>query len=410
MKTVIIGAGQAAIQTILSLRQGGYDGAITLIGDETDLPYQRPPLSKKFMMGEMEKERLYLRPADYYADQKIETLLTCRATAISPADKTVALQDGTQLAYDNLVIATGSRPRQLPLTGIDLAGVHDLRSIADIEALRPNVEAQKRLVIIGGGYIGLETAAACRQKELDVTVLEAAPRVLARVADPFLSAFFTDLHARHGVSIETECQISELVGDGHIEAVQLADGRSIAADFIVMGVGIVPNVELAESAGLTVDNGIVVDENGLTSAPNIYAAGDCSNHPNNLIGHRLRLESVPNAIEQGKTVAAHILGQSSPYHQIPWFWSDQYDIKLQICGLAEGVTASYTRGEGDSFARYHFRDQQLVAVEAVNRPAEFMAGRQMVEKACHGFVFAPDRLTDPSESPKNWLSELKDAG
>jgi 3-phenylpropionate/trans-cinnamate dioxygenase ferredoxin reductase subunit len=408
MKTVIIGAGQAAIQTILSLRQGGYDGDITLIGDEQDLPYQRPPLSKKFMTGEMEKQRLYLRPADYYAEQNIETLLQCSVTAISRTDKTVTISDGTQIAYDKLVIATGSRPRQLPLAGIERNGIHDLRSIADVAAIIPEVQPHRKLVIIGGGYIGLETAAACRQKGLDVTVLEAAPRVLARVADPFLSHFFTELHQRHGVTIETDCQISELAGDGYVEAVNLASGKSIAADFVVMGVGIVANVELATAAGLSVDNGIVVDENCLTSDPDIYAAGDCSNHPNNLIGHRLRLESVPNAIEQGKTVAAHMLGTPAPYHQIPWFWSDQYDIKLQICGLPEGVTASYTRGEGDSFARYHFRDQQLVAVEAVNRPAEFMAGRQMVEKACHGMVFDPDRLVDPSQTPKNWLAELKD--
>jgi 3-phenylpropionate/trans-cinnamate dioxygenase ferredoxin reductase subunit len=323
--------------------------------------------------------------------------------------KTIALEDTTQIAYDKLVIATGSRPRQLPLAGIDQTGIHDLRSIADVAAIIPDVQPQKKLVIIGGGYIGLETAAACRQKGLDVTVLEAAPRVLARVADPFLSRYFTDLHRRHGVIIETECQISELSGNGRIEAVTLANGTSIAADFVVMGVGIVANIELAEAAGLSVDNGIVVDENCLTSDPDIYAAGDCSNHPNNLIGHRLRLESVPNAIEQGKTVAAHILGIPAPYHQIPWFWSDQYDIKLQICGLTEGVTASHTRGDGDSFARYHFREQQLVAVEAVNRPAEFMAGRQMVEKACHGLIFDPDRLVDPSETPKSWLAELKDA-
>lgn len=410
MKTVIIGAGQAAIQTILSLRQGGYDGHISLIGDESELPYQRPPLSKKFMMGELEKERLYLRPAAYYDEQNIETHLNRRVVEIDRASKNITLDSGIKIAFDKLVIATGSRPRQLPLSGIEKHGVHDLRSIADVENIIPDILPNNKLVIIGGGYIGLETAAACRQKNLDVTVLEAAPRVLARVADPFLSNFFTELHRQHGVTLETGCQIAAIDGDGQADAVSLTDGRKIAADLIIMGVGIVPNVELAEAAGLSVDNGILVDENGVTSDPDIYAAGDCSNHPNNLIGRRLRLESVPNAIEQGKSVAAHILGQPSPYHQIPWFWSDQYDVKLQICGLIEGVTDSFTRGEGQSFARYHFRDQQLIAVEAVNRPAEFMAGKQMVEKACQGTVFDPERLIDANETPKNWLAELKQRG
>lgn len=408
MRVVVIGAGQAAIQTILSLRQGGFTGDISLIGEEAELPYQRPPLSKKFMMGELDKERLFFRPYDFYQEQNIDLHLSCRAEAIDRQKQVIEISSGEPLAYDRLVLATGSRARQLPLKGIELPGVYDLRSIADVEHIIPEIKEGRRLIIIGGGYIGLETAAACRQKGLEVTVLEAAPRVLARVADTFLSDFFTRLHRSHGVEIEADCKIEGIKGSDKATGVALADNKGLEADFIVMGVGIVPNIELAEIAGLATDNGIVVDENGQTSDPHIYAAGDCSNHPNELLNRRLRLESVPNAIEQGKAVAAHLLGAPTPYHQIPWFWSDQYNIKLQICGLTDGVTQSVTRGEGESFARFHFQDEKLIAVEAVNRPAEFMAGRQMVEAAYRGHVFDPARLVNPEETPKVWLNELKE--
>ncbi|MEC8029231.1 MAG: FAD-dependent oxidoreductase, partial [Pseudomonadota bacterium] len=326
---VIIGAGQAAAQAIVSLRQGGYEEAITLVGDEQELPYQRPPLSKKYLSGEMEAERLFFRGQEYYDNENVTLKLGCRAMAISTDKKTVTLDDQSDLAFSKLIICTGSRPRQLPLPGAELKNIFDVRTIADIDAMKPAFTPGKKLIIIGGGYIGLETAAVVCKMGLETTVIEAADRVLARVTDPVMSAFYQRVHAEEGVTILTGTGVAGLHGtEGTVSGVELSDGRILEADCVVVGIGIVPNTELAEAAGLDVDNGIVVNDVARTSHPDIYAAGDCTQHPNDLLGRRLRLESVQNAIEQGKAAASDILGTPVAYHQIPWFWSDQYDVKL----------------------------------------------------------------------------------
>lgn len=402
---VIIGAGQAGAQTIISLRQGGYEGNISLIGDETELPYQRPPLSKKYLSGEMEAERLYFRPQEFYDKENVSLYLGRRAAEIDRKAKTVKLDDGTMLPYDALVLSTGSRPRPLPLPGADLHQVYDMRAISDIAAMQPHFTPGKKLVIIGGGYIGLETAAVARKMGLETTVVEAADRVLARVTDPQISAFYERVHAEEGVTVMTGVGVAALVGEGAVSGVELSDGRILPADCVVVGIGILPNVELAEAAGLEVDNGIVVDENACTSDPAIYAAGDCTQHPNNLLGRRLRLESVHNAIEQGKAAAAHILGTPKPYHDIPWFWSDQYDVKLQIVGLSGEHDSTILRGDSDSrsFALFYFKGDKLIAVDAVNRPAEFMLAKKLVPQAAQGAIIDPARLADETISPKELM-------
>ena len=405
MSIVIIGAGQAAIQTIMSLRQHGVKDHIIAIGDEKDPPYQRPPLSKKFMTGEIDKERLFFKPESYYSEQNVNLM---RGTTVSAIDRNamcVVLENGQSVAYKTLIIATGSRPRKLAIPGIDQDNVFDLRSIADVEKIMPLLQTGKNLIVIGGGYIGLETAASASQKGLHVTILEAAPRPLARVADQTISDFYTALHKRNGVNIITNAEIDKIQGDGTVSGVQMKNGDVHKADLIIMGVGIVPNIELAEAAGLNVGNGIIVDENGMTSDINIFAAGDCTYHPNKLLGRHIRLESVPNAIEQAKTIAAKIAGVPVPYHQIPWFWSDQFDVKLQIVGLTDGANTVLLRGNIDeaNFARFHFKKEQLIAVEAINRPAEFMAGRQLVDAAARGLKVDKTILSDETQTPKSWL-------
>ncbi len=402
MHIIIIGAGQTAAQTIISLNQSGFDGTITLIGDEPYPPYQRPPLSKKYLTSEMARDRLFFRPPEFYQTEHIEIRLKTRVDQINPSAKTITCADET-LSYDRLILATGSRARQINIEGRETNHVFDLRNIDDIDRITPFCGAGKKLAIIGGGYIGLETAAACRQNSLEVTIIEAAPRILARVTKPVLSAFFMRLHAEEGVHILTDCTIDHITKNG----VTLAGEKEIAADFIIMGVGIVPNIELAEEAGLAVDNGILVDEVGRTSDPHIYAGGDCTNHPNDLLGQRLRLESVPNAIEQAKAIASDISGAPQPYHQIPWFWSDQYDVKLQIAGLSQNADHHIIRGdiESRSFAIFHFADERLICIEAVNRPAEFMAGRQLIAHAYEtGEKIDPAMLLDETVKPKQWLS------
>jgi 3-phenylpropionate/trans-cinnamate dioxygenase ferredoxin reductase subunit len=411
MSTVIIGAGQAGLQTIISLRQGfgegGYDGEITLIGDETFLPYQRPPLSKAYLSGKMERERLFLKPDDFFSENNISLKLATHVEAIDRHAKTVSLADGATLTYDNLVLATGSRPRLLNLPGRHLKHIFDLRGMDDIDAMQPHFVEGKKLVVIGGGYIGLEAAAVAADMGLQVTVLEAAPRLLARVAEPEISAFYDRIHKAHNVTIMTESQIEGFAGDGTVSGVTMADGSVIDADLVITGIGIVPNIELGEAAGLDIDNGIVVNDLGQTSDPHIFAAGDCTYHPNNVLGRTLRLESVPNAIEQGKAVASAICGAPKPYHQVPWFWSDQYDVKLQIAGVPLEVTHKILRGDDttNSFAWFYFTGDKLTGVTAVNRPAEFMAGRMLIEKSLKDEAIAdPSKLADETIKPKEWLS------
>lgn len=407
MKIVILGAGQAALQTAMSLRQGGFDGTIDMVGNEPFLPYQRPPLSKAYLSGKLERERLFLKPQSFYDDHNITLHLDQHIDTIDVQGSTLSGPNSFQLAYDKLVIATGSRPRQLALEGRDLDGVFDLRGMADIDAMSSAFEPGKKLTIIGGGYIGLEAASVARAMGLEVVVLEAAPRLLARVAEPEISDFYARLHKSHGVELRTDCQISGFQGCQNVTAIGFQDGSHLDTDLVIIGIGILPNVELASAAGIEVENGIVVDELGRTNVPGIYATGDCSLHPNTLLGRRLRLESVPHAIDQSKAVASDILGSAQPYQEIPWFWSDQYDVKLQISGVPDKIDHKVLRGDdtGASFAWFYFTGKKLTGVTTVNRPGEFMAGKQLILKAYRdGHEMDPAALADESVKPKSWLA------
>jgi 3-phenylpropionate/trans-cinnamate dioxygenase ferredoxin reductase subunit len=407
MNVVVIGAGQAALQTIMSLRQGGYEAAITLVGDEAYLPYQRPPLSKAYLSGKMERDRLFLKPDAFYTDNQVTLKLDMRVDSLDAAAKSVKLSNGETLAYEYAVIATGSRPRLLDVPGRQLDNIFDLRGMADIDAMQPHFVEGKKLLVVGGGYIGLEAAAVAAAMGMRVHVLEAAPRLLARVAEPEISAFYTRLHKDNGVTLVTDSQMTGFVGDNAVRGVEMADGSVINADIVITGIGILPNIEIAEAAGLTVENGIVVNEVGQTSDAHIFAAGDCTSHPNDLLGRTMRLESVPNAIEQGKAVASAICGAPKPYHQVPWFWSDQYDVKLQIAGVPLEIDQKILRGDDstNSFAWFYFTGDKLTGVTAVNRPAEFMAGRMLIEKSLKGEAIAdPAKLADEAMKPKEWLA------
>ena len=407
MNVVVIGAGQAALQTIMSLRQGGYEAAITLVGDEAYLPYQRPPLSKAYLSGKMERDRLFLKPDAFYTDNQVTLKLDMRVDSLDAAAKSVKLSNGETLAYEYAVIATGSRPRLLDVPGRQLDNIFDLRGMADIDAMQPHFVEGKKLLVVGGGYIGLEAAAVAAAMGMRVHVLEAAPRLLARVAEPEISAFYTRLHKDNGVTLVTDSQMTGFVGDNAVRGVEMADGSVINADIVITGIGILPNIEIAEAAGLTVENGIVVNEVGQTSDAHIFAAGDCTSHPNDLLGRTMRLESVPNAIEQGKAVASAICGTPKPYHQVPWFWSDQYDVKLQIAGVPLEIDQKVLRGDDstNSFAWFYFTGDKLTGVTAVNRPAEFMAGRMLIEKSLKGEAIAdPAKLADEAMKPKEWLA------
>ena len=400
-RIVVIGGGQAGAQALQSLRQGGYAGALTLVGDEPALPYQRPPLSKAYMKGEMTEERLYFRPAPWYQDQNIEVILSTPAKSIDRANRTVELAHGGHLDYDALIIATGSRPRVLPIKGATLHGVHDLRDLSDVERIRPNMVAGRKMVIVGAGYIGLEAAAVARQMGLDVTVLEMAPRVLARVTSPVMSEFFETEHRAQGVQILTEARLDHLDGnDDKVTAAILADGTRIDADIVLVGIGILPNEELAREAGIACNNGILVDRDARTSDPRVFAAGDCASRPLVHYGRSGRLESVHNAIEQGKLAAAAILGKPRPAEDCPWFWSDQYDLKLQIAGLSQDYDEIVVRGDPKDrkFAAFYLRNGTLIAVDAINSPPEFLASKKLIMS---GAKLAPDMLGDTSISMKD---------
>jgi 3-phenylpropionate/trans-cinnamate dioxygenase ferredoxin reductase component len=400
-RIVVIGGGQAGAQALQSLRQGGYAGALTLVGDEPALPYQRPPLSKAYMKGEMTEERLYFRPAPWYQDQNIEVILSTPAKSIDRANRTVELAHGAHLDYDALIIATGSRPRVLPTKGATLHGVHDLRDLSDVERIRPNMISGRKMVIVGAGYIGLEAAAVARQMGLDVTVLEMAPRVLARVTSPVMSEFFETEHRAQGVQVLTGARLDHLDGDGDkVTAAILADGTRIDADIVLVGIGILPNEELARDAGIACNNGILVDRDARTSDPRVFAAGDCASRPLVHYGRSGRLESVHNAIEQGKLAAAAILGKPRPAEDCPWFWSDQYDLKLQIAGLSQDYDEIVVRGDPKDrkFAAFYLRNGTLIAVDAINSPPEFLASKKLIMS---GAKLAPDVLGDTSISMKD---------
>ena len=381
---VIVGAGYAAGELAIRLRQGGYEAPVTLVGAETHLPYHRPPLSKNFLSGETPHEELLLRPEATYTKAGIAFVGGTKITAIDRAAHSVALSDGRILPYEKLVLATGGRARKLPCPGADLAGVHTLRTLDDVNAIRAYLQPGRRLVIIGGGYIGLEVAAVAVKQAVVVTVIEAAPRVLARVAGMEISAFYEKAHRDAGVTVLTNQSVAALTAmpedPSHVGAVVLASGQTLQADFVIAGVGLVANTELAEHAGLKVDNGIWVDEYCRTEDPDVLAIGDCSNHPSAFLGRRVRLESVPNALEQARVAADTICGKMVPYGAVPWFWSDQYDLKLQAVGLADGHDQVVLRGAMDarSFVVFYLRAGVVIAADAVNKPGEFMMARRLV--------------------------------
>lgn len=396
---VVIGAGQAGAALVAKLRGAGHSGQITLIGEETAPPYQRPPLSKAYLLGEMEEERLWLRSAEFYADQNITLRLGQRVSAIDPAAKTVTV--GTEvIAYDELALTTGSTPRRLPAAiGGDLAGVYTVRTLADVDAMKAEFVAGRRLVIVGGGYIGLEAAAVASKLGLDVTVLEMAPRILQRVAAPETSDYFRALHTTHGVKIMESTGLDRLLGDARVTGARLADGTELPADFVIAGVGIIAGTALAEAAGLAIENGIKTDEQGRTSDPHIWSAGDCASFP--WKGGRLRLESVGNAIDQAEVVAENILGAGKAYEAKPWFWSDQYDCKLQIAGLNTGYDNIVTRGpEGESVSFWYFKGDSLLAVDAMNDPRAYMVGKRLIEQGKSPSKVA---LADPATVMKDLL-------
>ena len=375
---IVIGAGQAGASLAAKLRALGYDGALTLIGEEPAPPYQRPPLSKAYLMGEMEAERLWLRAPEFYSDHAITLKLGRRVTAIAPKAHKVTLGEEI-LSYDALALTTGSQPRRLPASvGGNLEGVYTVRSLADVDAMRAEFVKGRRVVIVGGGYIGLEAAAVAAKLGLDVTVLEMAPRILQRVAAPETSDYFRTLHTSHGVRILESTGLDRLLGDTHVTGARLSDGRELPADFVITGVGIVPCTELAATAGLAIENGIKTDRLGRTSDSDIWAAGDCASFPHR--GGRLRLESVGNAIDQAEVVAANMLGAATDYRAKPWFWSDQFECKLQIAGLNIGYDRIITRhGEGGAVSFWYFKGQTLLAVDAMNDPRAYMVGKRLIE-------------------------------
>jgi 3-phenylpropionate/trans-cinnamate dioxygenase ferredoxin reductase subunit len=397
---VIIGAGHAGGTAAAMLRQYGFAGPITLIGDEPIAPYQRPPLSKAWLKGEADAEALMLKPESFYGEQSIDLRLNTRASAIDRAAKTVTLEGGSAVAYDALILATGARARRLTIPGVELEGVLELRSAADAEKLKAALGHGRRLAVIGGGYVGLEAAASGRALGAEVVVLEREPRLLARVACEVLSSFFQAYHEAKGVKFELGAQITAIEGrDGHVSGVRLADGRLVACDAALVGVGALPNDELARAAGLECSNGVHVDLEARTSDPNIFAIGDVTFRPMPHYDRMHRLESVPNALEQAKQAAAVIAGRPAPAPETPWFWSDQYDLKLQIAGVPFDTDEILVRGDpaAAKFAVFHLKGGVVRAVEAVNAPPEFMMGRQLIASRR---LVARDRLADLTVSMK----------
>ena len=378
---VIIGCGQAGGQAAASLRQEKYEGPITMIGQEPYIPYQRPPLSKQYLSGEQEKEKLSLRQESFYSEKEINLKLETSVLSLDPHNKELQLENGETVTYDKLLVATGGRPRKLEVDGHTLKGIHYLRNIDDVDAIKTQMSTSQNLVIVGGGYIGLEVASVAIKKGLTVSVLEMESRILERVTTDEMSAFYHQLHTDEGVNILTSTQAKAFKGSETVESVVCGD-HEIPADLVIVGIGILPNTEMAEAAGLETNNGLVVDEHCRTSNEHIFAAGDCTNHPNPILNRRLRLESVPNAMEQGRVAASNMLGGSKSYASMPWFWSDQYEHKLQMVGFSKDSDQSVVRGdmESKSFTVFYLKDGSIIAADSVNNPKEFMASKQLVGK------------------------------
>jgi 3-phenylpropionate/trans-cinnamate dioxygenase ferredoxin reductase subunit len=394
-QVVIVGGGQAGLQVAMSLRQKKFEGGITIVGEEPVPPYQRPPLSKDYIKGQVTEQQVWLRPLEFYASRNIDLRLKTCVTAIDRANRCVTLAGGATLGYDSLVLATGARVRKLPVPGAELAGVVYVRTLADAVTMKPLIEAAQNIAVIGGGFIGLECAAVAATFGHTTTVLEAAERLMARVVSPELSAYYLDLHRSHGVVVRLSAEVVEITGnDGKASAVLCGDGTSVPADLVVIGIGIVPNDDLAAAAGLACDRGIVVDDMLRTADPNIYAIGDCAAFPHPMARGLVRLESVQNAVDQGKTVADAILGEAKPYTAVPWFWSDQYDAHLQMVGLCHPYDEHMMLGDMDAgvFSLVYFRDGALVGIDSVNKPADHVAGRKLLGA---GKVIAPAQAREP---------------
>jgi 3-phenylpropionate/trans-cinnamate dioxygenase ferredoxin reductase subunit len=391
---LIIGGGQAGAQAIDTLRREGFDGRLVLVSDEPQLPYQRPPLSKKFLCGEIAADRLLFRHQSFYDEHRVELKLGVRATGLDPAARRVALSNGEEVGYDRLLLCLGAGSRLLTCPGADLPGVHYLRSIADVPKIQEGLKPGARAVIIGGGYIGLETAATARKMGCAVTVLEMADRVMNRVVASNVSEYFAHEHRTQGVKLVCNTRVVRLEGRSRVERVVCADGSTHEADLLVVGVGAVANMQLAADAGLSCENGIVVDEYCRTSDSAIYAAGDCTYHPSPRFEMRVRLESVDNAFEQAKTAALNMLGRPTVHDRVPWFWSDQFDNKLLIVGLSQGHDQQVTRGDPAtrSFTVCYLKGGELLAVEAINHSKDYMAARKLIADRVRPDL---DKLADP---------------
>jgi len=402
---VVIGASHAAAAFVTGLRQDGWEGRIQVIGDEPYIPYHRPPLSKALLAGEKTLEEIYIRPMDVYAKANVEFMLGVRAEQIDRANKKVILSNGTAIAYDKLALTVGSRVRKVNVPGHDLEGIHYLRDYSDVSQIKSHVKPGGNAVIVGGGYIGLEAAAVLKKLGMKVTVLEMMDRVLQRVTAPEVSEFYTRIHTEEGVTIRCQVGATGFEGKGRVERVICNDGTTHAADLVIIGIGIIPNVELAQAAGLKIENGIVVDEHARTSDPDIVAAGDCAWHYNAIYDRWLRLESVQNANDQARLAAATVAGLDKVYNALPWFWSDQYDLKLQIAGLNQGYETVVVRGDrtgSRSFAAFYLKDNKVIAVDAVNRPTEFMVGKRLITEK---MTLDPVRLANDGVNVKEMLAK-----
>jgi len=397
---IVVGAGQAGSSCVVKLRNGGFDGKITLIGSEAQPPYQRPPLSKAYLMGDMALERLYLRPHSFYGEHDIDLRLGVTVDAIDAAAQEITVA-GEVMAYDDLVITTGSIPHRLPASiGGAMEGVYVVRGLADVDAMAPRFVAGARVLIVGGGYIGLEAASVAAKLGLKVTLVEMAPRILQRVAAPETSDFFRALHSGHGVDLREAVGLERLTGEGAVSGAVLTDGTTLDVDFVIVGVGVAPATALAEAAGAALENGIAVDAFGRTTVPHVWAAGDCASFPYR--DARIRLESVPNAIEQAEVIAENLMGAEKEYLAKPWFWSDQYDVKLQIAGLNTGYDRVVTRGAAPGpVSFWYYRGETLLAVDAANDPRGYMIGKRLIEG---GKSPAPALIADPDTDMKALLT------
>lgn len=393
-QVVIIGAGQGGLQAATSLRDEGYDGRLVLLGDEPGLPYQRPPLSKAYLLGKADENSILLKSPSVFSDYRIELESLSPVEAIERVERRVRLASGAQLEYDHLIIATGARNRNLSVPGSNLEGVVSIRTLEDAKRLQSLMPGAKHAVVVGGGFIGLEFAAVAAERGLKVLVVEAAPRPLGRALSAEMSGYFTERHVGWGVDFLFGVGVSAINGNGRVSSVTLSDGITVETDIVVVGVGVLPNHELAQQAGLEVGNGVIVDEKLLTSDPSISAIGDCAFHPTPYsLSGPVRVESVQNAVDQARNVAARLAGKAQPYAALPWFWSDQGDLKLQIAGLSTGHDTAVVRGDPATgqFSVFCFAGRRLLAIESVNRPTDHVLGRRLLAA---GLAVTPQEAAD----------------